>query len=215
MHFVRIKSAVGIRTAVLMFVGFLLSTCGFAQKNELSFTVGGLWSSDQTVESALKCPTPICNPSLSVTMDNGVAFEGDFVRRILSFPYVSLDMDIPLVGAPGRDIHFGGSPSGSPVSSLYFTPSGRVSFLHSKSISPFATVGGGLAHYSFQGEETTAGAFQFGGGLDFRTRFPHLGLKVEARDFYAVGAARSAPLAIVSPKRQHNVFAGGGVVLRF
>lgn len=200
-----------IRVAILMLLGIFLPPCSFAQKNQLSLTVGGLWSSDQTVQSALACPSPLCNPSVSITTDTGVAFEGDFVRRFFNFRLASVDMDIPLVGAPGRDIHVSGSPSSSSVASLYFTPSGRIGLFPSKSISPFATVGGGLAYYSFQGGSTTAGALQFGGGLDFKTHLPHLGLKVQVRDFYA----GSAKVTFPAPGRQHNVFAGGGVVLRF
>lgn len=210
----QMKSVIGVRVTDLILLGVLFSTCSFAQKNELSLTIGGLHSSDQTLESNV-CPGSfICNP-ISVTMDSGVAFEGAFVRQIISFHFASLDMDIPLVGAPGRDIHFGGSPSGSPVSSLYFTPSARVTFLPSKAVSPFATVGGGLAYYSFQGGSSTNGALQFGGGFDFRTPLPHLGLKVQVRDFYAGGATKPSSLAPVTPERQHNIFAGGGVVLRF
>lgn len=210
----QMKSVIGVRSAVLILLGVLCSTCSLAQKNELSLTIGGLHSSDQTLQANV-CPGGfVCNP-VSVTMDSGVAFEGAFVRQIISFHVMSLDMDIPLVGAPGRDIHFGGSASGSPVSSLYFTPSGRVTFLPSKAVSPFATLGGGLAYYSFQGGSTTSGALQFGGGFDFKTPLPHLGLKVQVRDFYAGGATKSSSLVPVSPERQHNIFAGGGVVLRF
>ena len=197
-----------------MFLVFVLSTCSFAQKNQLSFTVGGLWSSDQKFPSPLACPAGVCPPSIPITVDSGVAFEGNFVRQIFNFHLASIDMDIPVVRAPGRDIHFG-SPSGSPVSSLYFTPSARVSFLPSKSISPFATIGGGLAYYNFPGGDRLVGAMQFGGGLDFKTRVPHLGLKVQVRDFYAGGIVPSVPIAPVTPERQHNVFAGGGVVLKF
>lgn len=210
------KSVVGLRTASLIVLVLFLSTCSFAQKNELSFTVGGLHTSDQTLQGENVCPVNvICNPPISITMDSGVAFEGDFVRQVISLHYVSLDMDIPLVGSPGRDVHFAGSPSGAPASSLYFTPSARVTFFHSKAVSPYASIGGGLAYYSFQGGSTTAGALQFGGGFDFKTRLPHLGLKAEVRDFYAGGVVKSAPTAPVTPDHQHNIFAGGGVVLRF
>ena len=214
MHCAQGKSVVGVRTASLIVLGFFLSTCSLAQKNELSFTVGGLHTSDQTL-GANVCPINfVCNP-ISITMDSGVAFEGAFVRRIISFHLASLDMDIPLVGSPSRGVHFGGSPSGAPTSSLYFTPSARVTFLPSKAVSPFATLGGGLAYYSFQGGSSTNGALQFGGGLDFKTPLPHLGLKVQVRDFYAGGATKSSSLVPVTPDHQHNIFAGGGVVLRF
>jgi len=61
----------------------------------------------------------------------------------------------------------------------------------------------------------TRGAFQFGGGLDFKTPLPHIGLRAEVRDFWARGINESGGIAQVSPERQHNLFAGGGIVIKF
>lgn len=196
----------------------LLSTHLFAQKNEVSFSVGGLISTNQSLGNNISvCPVnlPNCNPPISISTDTGVAFEGTFARQMFKFGPASLDVEVPLLGAPGRDLHFGGSPTGTPVSSLFFTPSARVRFFRSKAISPFASVGGGLAHFGFQGGDRNTGALQYGGGLDFKTPLPHVAFRAEARDFYAAGATQSTSLVPVSPLRQHNVFVGGGAVLRF
>lgn len=216
MHFLRERTRAA-RISILILVFFLLPIFCFAQKNELSFTVGGLISSDQTVGFNV-CPAIVpstCVGAFSAKTNTGVGFEGVFSRQLFHFGPGSLDLELPLLGAPSRDIHLGEAPGGPGASALFFTPSVRLQFFHSKPISPFASIGGGLAHFGFQGNDRTTGALQYGGGLDFKTPLPHLAFRAEVRDFYAAGPIAPTSVAPVSPARQHNVFAGGGIVLRF
>lgn len=202
----------------LFLVGFvfLFSICSFAQ-NDISFSVGVLTSSDQTITPlGITCPIGVTCGSLSSSINNGVAFEGAFAHRLFGFHLASIDLELPVMGAPGRDLHFGGSSSGSPVSSFFFTPSARLQFLNGRAISPFASVGGGWAHFGFSGGDTNGGAVQFGGGLNFKTPLPRVGFRAEIRDFYSASSlGTSSGLTQTSPNRAHNLFVGGGVVLKF
>ena len=199
----------------------------FAQNNEVSLSVGGVFATGQTSTTVVAVPCPLINPGCNVltsklTNSAGVAFMGNFARRVTAFGPASLYLEAPVVGGPGHDttISFrSGTLLGDIVtgtsSSLFFTPSAKVKFLDSSRISPFATVGGGLAHLGFASSSRNTGALQFGGGLDFKSRIPHLAFRAEARDFFSGGNLQSSSLTSVSPSHQHVVFAGGGAVFRF
>jgi hypothetical protein len=197
----------------------------FAQNNEVSLSVGGVFATDQTATTVFPtlCAPINCNILTSkATSSPGVAFMGNFARRVTAFGPASLYVEAPVVGGPGRDttVSFrSGTLLGDLVtfssSSLFFTPSAKFKFLESSRISPFATVGGGLAHLGFGSGTRNTGALQFGGGLDFKSRIPHLGFRVEARDFFSGGNLQTSGLTSVSPAHQHVVFAGGGAVFRF
>lgn len=227
------------RSALVIFFCCIFSIATFAQKNELSFSVGAIHSSDQKETLfGITCPLGItCSPA-STSTDNGVAFEGNYARQLFRFGPASLDLEVPLVGAPGRDVTVNVLGTSIPgilsTSTFFLTPSARVKF-HGGPISPFLSLGGGWAHFGaksnifsivFSGitipgtgtsfsSTTNSGALQFGGGLDFKTPLPHLAFRAEVRDFWAIGIARPSSGVQVSPERQHNIFAGGGVVLRF
>jgi len=199
----------------------------FAQNNELSLSIGGVFATDQNATTVVAVPCPLINPGCNIltsrlSSNPGVAFMGNFARRITAFGPASLFVEAPVVGGPGHDttISFrSGTLLGDIVtgssSSLFFNPSAKVKFLDSSRISPFATLGGGLAHLGFASGTRNSGAVQFGGGLDFKSRIPHLGFRAEARDFFSGGNFQSSSLTSVSPSHQHVVFAGGGAVFRF
>src|SRR5215472_7465111 len=202
----------------------------FAQNNEVSLSVGGVFVTDQTSTTTTLVPIPCLptNPGCNIftshfTSSPGVAFMGNFARRVTAFGPASFYLEAPVVGGPGRDttVSFrNGTLLGVDLvtlssSSLFFTPSAKFKFLESSRISPFATVGGGLAHLGFASSSRNTGALQFGGGLDFKSPIPHLGFRAEARDFFSGGNFQSSRLTSVSPAHQHVVFAGGGAVFRF
>jgi hypothetical protein len=212
------------KIAVLITLLFAVSIPTFAQKNEVSVSAGVVATSDQTTTLVgVTCPVlfPTCAGPFKESTRTSVALEGAYTRQIFKFGSgVSLGLELPLVGVPSRDVRTRilGVPSNiSSVSSLFFTPSARIKFLESHPVSPFFSVGGGLAHYGIDGSlgSRTRGAFQFGGGLDFKTPLPHIGIRAEVRDFWARSTGESGGIVQVSPERQHNIFAGGGVVFKF
>jgi hypothetical protein len=191
-----------------------------AQKNEVSVSVGAIATSDQTIQlQGVTCPVgvPDCAGPFTTSTSTSVAFEGDYVRQIFNFHLASVGAEFPILGVPSRDVTsgaVGGRSITSSMSSIFFTPSARINFFPSGSVSPFFSLGGGLAHHE-AGSAVTHGALQFGGGVDFKTHLPHLGLRLEVRDFWAKAFAESSGILRVNPEHLHNVFAGGGVVFKF
>lgn len=216
-----------INRAVLAALLCIAPLAAFAQNNELSFSLGGVFATSQTAttQTFISCPVtlPGCNIATTNFSSNaGFAFMGNFARRITAIGPATFYLEAPVVGGPGRDTNAtfrSGTLLGDFVtlssSSLFFTPSAKVRFLDSSRISPFATVGGGLAHLGFSGSNKNTGALQFGGGLDFKSPIPHLGFRAEARDFYSGGILQSSTFTHISPSHQHVVFVGGGVVFKF
>lgn len=216
------------------FLCCVFSIFSFAQKNEFALSVGAVHSSDQTETvtfPGLATFSPV-NSSTSI----GVGFEGNYARQVVSFGRASLDAEVPLVGIPGRDVKLSTQgisfPGAISTWTFYLTPSARLKF-HAGPIEPFVSVGGGWAHlgtsfsfatpalsgvpvggFSFS-NSTNHGVLQFGGGADFKTPLPHLGARAEVRDFWGTGIAQPGSSVTVSPAHQHNIFAAGGVVLRF
>jgi opacity protein-like surface antigen len=187
------------------FLSILLSTCAFAQQNELGFLAGGTFSPDSSTSAG---------------------YQGVYARRIVDFHAASLYLELPVLGVTDRE-----TPEKFPehFSSVFFTPSLKLKFLPGAPITPFLSVGGGFAHFDASFDTTapsptgsgliavpvntsrTTGAFQAGAGLDIKTPVPMLGLRVEAREF----RAGDPDPGFTSEPRHHNVFVGAGIVLRF
>lgn len=234
------------------FCYFLLLAAGwsFAQGNEVSLSAGATFTSSQTLTTTftplIPCTTPNCNVFSDVTKaSTAFTFQASYARRLAGAGPLALYIELPVVGTPGHGVGTVFSSSvfgpfnGSTSSALFFfTPSARVKFFSSAKISPWVTAGGGWARLTQGSQNVDKGVVQFGGGLDFKTGVPHLGLRGEVRDFWSGGVLQSAPVATgvavglpggpitvppvqvtvtntISPTHQHHVFAGGGVVLRF
>jgi hypothetical protein len=196
---------------------FLLLLCSFvpfsavAQQNELSLTFGGTLTvsakGTPSCEAILVCPTTPVN----VDVNPGFSFSGSFARRFSDLRAASLYAEFPVMATPSRS---GPGLFGDSFSSVFFTPSIRAQLVPSAAISPFVSGGFGLAHYSGDGSGDTQWAFQLGGGIDFKTPLPHLGLRVEAHDFLT-GRPSILPLANITAGHLQQVYAGAGVVLKF
>jgi hypothetical protein len=212
---------------VLTFALSSLSMPLLAQNNELSLSAGGIFSTGQSTTSVLFIPCPVSLPNCNVFTstiknDPGVAFMGNFSRRITTFGPAALYLETPVVVGPDHnsDLTFRtGTLLGNAVtlssSSLFFTPSAKFKFLNSSAISPFATVGGGLAHLGFNAGSRNTGALQFGAGADFKSPIPRMGFRAEVRDFFSGSRLQSSGFTTVSPAHQHVIFAGGGVFVKF
>jgi len=107
------------------------------------------------------------------------------------------------------------------VATLFVTPGVRVKYLASKRFSPWGAVGDGYALYeqSFYRVDggsnpaprfTHHGALQFGGGVDVPV-WRWIGARFEVRDFYTCNPSFNIPVG----GGQHNLVAGGGLVLNF
>lgn len=224
-----------MKKALTTFSFVLLAlTFSNAQKNEVGFTFGGNFTSDQTFSTILPLglPCTVTDPQCNVisgrnSSSPAFAAGGTFARRLLGVGPASLWLELPAYGVPSHDVTTSvTSPLVPPIagfssSDLFFlTPSAKLSFLGSARISPWVSVGGGLAHLSLGNNSRNTGALQYGGGLDFKTVLPHLGLRAEVRDFWSGGAIQGGivqPLLTTTTisAHQHHIFAGGGVVFKF
>ena len=154
------------------------------------------------------CPTT----PIDHTFGPAFSVEGAYAHRLANFKVASLHLEVPILFAPSRttDSILGSSD----FSTFFLTPALKVKFLPSSGISPFISAGGGFDRFKEGSTTANGGAFQVGGGLDFKTRLPLLGFRLEVRDFIT-GRPGILSFSAVSSDHVHNVFAGGGITLRF
>ena len=137
---------------------------------------------------------------------------GAYSHRLINLKAASLHLELPVMFAPSR---MADTALFNPdFSSFYFTPSLKLKLIPDSGISPFVSVGGGVAHFSEGSISSNRGAFQVGGGLDFKTRLPLLGFRFEVRDFIT-GIPGTPSFAGVSSDHLQSIFVGGGVTLHF
>jgi hypothetical protein len=194
------------RFAVLL-VFLLIASASFAQSNDVAVSFGGTFSpgaeGPAQCEAILTCPVGI----VSRSVDPGLSVEGTYAHRLANFRVVSLHLELPFMFSPTRKSEF----LGSNFSTFFFTPSLRLKFLPSSGVSPFVSAGGGLGRFKEGSTSDNHGAFQVGGGLDFKTRLPLPGFRIETRDFIA-GAPSFSTL---TNNHLNNLFVGGGITLHF
>lgn len=196
----------------VVFVGLLLAgALAHAQKTEVAVTFGAAVSPDGkgpvTCGEAIPCQIPpgTIGP---VSLGPGVSWQASLAYRLVNFRAAAFSLEIPVAYAPSRT-----GPVSSDFSSLFFTPSAQLKLLPGGFASPFASIGGGLAHFGTFASSGNTGAFQVGGGVDFRTPLRLLGIRAEVRDFIT-GHPAIFPVAAFSTRVQH-VFVSGGVVVKF
>ncbi|HEY7406310.1 MAG TPA: hypothetical protein VIB39_22480 [Candidatus Angelobacter sp.] len=204
------------RFLILMAV-MCVATAALAQKADIAFTVGGSFVSDTQGVTALTPSTTAFGPTLQT--DHHIFFEGTLGFRMLDAKAASLTLELPVAGMSGQKLTVALAPSQvvDHLSTLFVTPSLRFKVLPAAAISPWASIGGGWAHYSLDsGNTSNKPALQFGGGLDFKTGLPLLAFRAEIRDFITADPDLNViQLANTGGLRHNNVLAGGGIVLRF
>jgi hypothetical protein len=200
---------VGNRFAVLL-VFLFLASAGFAQANDVAVSFGGTFSSgvsgQQFCEAIPVCPT---NP-VPRSPTPAFSVEVAYANRLANFRVASLHLEFPVMFATSRNT--GILDPG--FTTFFFTPSARVKFLPSSSVSPFLSAGGGLARFFGETKADSKGTFQVGGGLDFKTRLPLLGFRIEARDFMT-GRPEIPSFNSITSGRLQNIFVGGGITLHW
>jgi hypothetical protein len=201
-------------------IGALVALCTFvtqatAQKNELTGILGRTFISNQGIPGA-----PSYDPELR--FGNGLTFEVNYARRVVDAGLFSLALEVPFVVDPVEDLHAAQNLIPKQYSSFFVTPAARLNAFPDQAVSPWVSFGGGFGHFSesstlvFGGPNpgktgTTTGVLQGGLGLDVRI-FGHFSLRAEGRDFWS-----GVPQLNVNTgkSRQHNIFAGGGIVWHF
>jgi Outer membrane protein beta-barrel domain len=200
--------------AVLIVMAFLASNAT-AQRNEIAGSIGRIFISDQGVLGA--DPT---NPNIH--FGNGLSYEANFSRRYLDIGLLSVNVEVPFVFTPTVKLNFGQNIVPKSFRSYFVTPAARVNFFPSTGFSPWVSIGGGFGHFGESSElefggtnpgqtGTTTGVFQAGFGLDVKI-LDKLKLRGEVRDFNSGVPQLNAN---TGKSRQHNIFAGAGVVFSF
>ncbi|MFZ2086726.1 MAG: hypothetical protein WAU92_19720 [Candidatus Sulfotelmatobacter sp.] len=203
-----------------LIIGALVALCTFvtqatAQKNELSGILGRTFISNQGIQGA-----PSYDPELR--FGNGLTFEVNYARRVVDAGLFSLALEVPFVVDPVEDLHAAQNLIPKQYSSFFVTPAARLNAFPDQAVSPWVSLGGGFGHFSESSTlvwggpnpgktGTTTGVLQGGLGLDVRI-FGHFSLRGEGRDFWS-----GVPQLNVDTgkSRQHNIFAGGGIVWHF
>jgi opacity protein-like surface antigen len=204
-------------------IGAVVAVCTFvaqaaAQENELSGIIGRTFTSDQSIQGA-----PAYDPDLRFS--NGLSFEINYARRLMGMGrgFLSLTLEVPFVVNPEQDLH-AAPPNRIPekYASFFVTPAVRLNAFPGQGISPWVSFGSGFGHFAasstllFGGNNpgttgTNTGVIQAGLGLDVKI-FHGFSLRGEGRDFWS-----GVPQLNVNTgkSRQHNIFAGLGVVWHF
>ena len=211
---------------------FLLLAAGWslAQNNEVSFSIGPTFTTDQKlqVNSALPgCQVQGCTALNTFAGSTSVAFALGYARRITGMGPVALYVELPVLRQPNHDLDVTtnnrslGLVATGRTAAFFLTPSARIQFLPKGRVSPWVSGGYGFAHISqdFSSSKHTKGAAQFGGGIDVRM-LPHLAVRGELRDFWTEGMLESGPLFTLTQgtaltSHIQHIYAGGGVVLKF
>jgi len=198
----------------------LVVVCAFvaqaaAQKNELSGIVGRTFIADQGIPGA-----PSYDPNLH--FGKGLTFEVNYARRVMQEELWSLAFEVPFVVDAVDRVHSAQDVTPKQYSSYFVTPAARLSVFSEQAVSPWVSFGAGFGHFNesstlqFGGANpgktgTSTGVLQGGVGLDVRI-YKHFTLRGEGRDFWS-----GVPQLNVDTgkSRQHNIFAGGGIVWHF
>jgi hypothetical protein len=193
--------------ALLLLAVLMLPVIATAQKNEVGLVLGGY--------------APIAT---TLDMSPSIALQASYARQIASVPLVGAYLELPVTGAfhvsPRNTLE--STLSISNYSALFVTPGLKVKLAPSFFISPYLALGGGLAHYNSSIPSSTLlsavglsgtgnkAVFDIGGGVDLKVA-PFLSLRGEVRDFKSATPTLLNLLGIGG----HNLFGGGGLVLRF
>jgi hypothetical protein len=200
------------RTYICVLGILLFAGAGYAQSNDVSATFGGMFSTSVTgppiCEALITCPSGLVDHSINP----GFAFDIALAHRLINAHAASLHLELPFTVATGRNAAT--ALLNPDFSSFFVTPSLKLKLLPGSGVSPFVSVGGGLAHFSESSVTDNKSAFQVGGGLDFKTHLPLLGFRLEARDFIT-GRPGTPSFTSVTSDRLHNIFVGGGIALHF
>jgi len=197
-----------IRRLVLFFT-VLFGTL-HAWKHELALTLGSVRDQERSLTSA------------RLRLSQGLALQANYGYLLHAGKVATVYVETHFLANPQRRVTSANSSLTRDIATLYLTPGLRIKLFPASRLSPWAAIGGGYALYEqrtflLSGTPNPAarhlnrGALDFGGGVDIRA-WKMFSLRAEIRDFYA-GSPAYNTRAISGG--QHNVVAGGGLVLRF
>lgn len=201
--------------ALLLVTLFAFAPAVFAQEHELALLVGRLKPSDRSLS---------LNPAETVdaAFSGAATYQFNYANRIVNGEIASLHLEMAITGAPRTGVKSDNFLLPRTYSTLIFTPGLKLKALPGSGISPYVVGGIGLGRFSQSDtningspntgdRSNTSFVFNFGGGVDLNVLGP-LSVRGEVRDFMTGTPSFSTPFL---EDRQHNLFVGVGIVLRF
>jgi len=202
---------------ILKFAAALVVVCAAAiaaaaQESEIAVLIGGLKTGDKGLQSS---------QAIKAAFDGATAYEINYAHRMVDGKLASLHWELMVAGAPRTGVKSTNLILPRSYSSIFFAPGLKVK-LFPGGISPYVAAGLGLGRLSASDttlngqsnpsdKNSTTWIFNYGGGVDFPI-FSHFALRGEVRDFIVGTPKLNGQLL---DKRQHNIFVGGGIVVRW
>jgi hypothetical protein len=183
------------------------------EKNEVTGIIGRTFISDQGTQGFVQ----------PIRSGKGLSFELNYGRHVLGNAIYGISLEVPVMFNLDEDLNGGGPIVPIDYRQIFVTPAARVNLFPTTAFSPWVSLGGGFGHFSQNkmliysgganpGKSTTSGVLEGGFGLDVRV-WRHFSVRGQVRDFWS--GEPDFPLAPTGKTRQHNYFAGGGVVWHF
>src|SRR5499426_3066609 len=184
-----------------------------AQEHELALLVGRLKASDSTLNSV---------GQVKAAFDGAVTYQINYANRMINGEVASLHFEIAVTGAPRTSVNSSNVLLPRTYSTLIFTPGLKLKLLPGGGFSPYVVGGAGLGRLSVSDTNLAGGpvtgdrsnysfVFNYGGGVDLNILGP-ISIRGEVRDFMTGTPSFSSPFL---NDRQHNLFVGGVIVLKF
>jgi len=194
---------------------FSFAPAVFAQENELALLIGRLKPSDRTLS---------LNPvqTVDAAFDGALTYQFNYANRMVNGELASLHFEIAVTGAPRTGVRSDNFLLPRTYSTLIFTPGLKLKLLPRAGFSPYVVGGAGLGRFSLSDtniagdpvtgdRSNTSFVFNYGGGVDLNVLGP-ISIRGEVRDFMTGTPSFSTPFL---NDRQHNLFVGAGIVLKF
>ena len=199
----------------LLLLIFTFAPAVFAQEHELAFVVGRLKPSDRSLS---------LNPvqTADAAFSGAVTYQINYANRLINGEVMSLHFEIPIIVAPRTGVKSDNFLLPRTYSTLIFTPGLKLKVFPRAGFSPYIVSGVGLGRFSLSDttingapvtgdRSNTSFVFNFGGGVDLNVLGP-LAVRGEVRDFMTGTPSFSTPFL---NDRQHNLYVGAGIVLKW
>jgi opacity protein-like surface antigen len=199
----------------LLLLTFTFAPTVFAQEHELAFVVGRLKPSDRSLSL-----NPI--PAAETAFSGAATYQINYANRVVNGELMSLHLEVPVTVAPRTGVKSDNFFLPRTYSTVMFTPGLKLKVFPGGGISPYVVSGIGFGRFGLSDtnidgspvvgdRSNTSFVFNFGGGVDLNVLGP-LSVRGEVRDFMTGTPSFSTPFL---NDRQHNLYVGVGIVLKF
>jgi len=200
---------------VLLLMIFAFAPAVFAQENEIALLIGRMKPSDRSLSL-----NPA--PAINATFDGALTYQFNYANRVVNGEVASLHFELAVTGVPRTGVRSDNFLLPRTYSTLIFTPGLKLKAFPGGGFSPYVVAGAGVGRFSLSDTNIGGGpvpgdgsntsfVFTYGGGVDLNILGP-LSVRGEVRDYMTGTPNFGAPFL---NDRQHNLFIGAGIVLRF